>query len=526
MKKVLIPFFALAALTACVEDEGNYNYTPYNNVTISGLNDPDTNADGPYMVLSKVDTLRLTPEIEGSVYGKDESKYEFKWHLCLSGHREHREISTDRNLNWFVNANPGTYSLTFTVKDKETKIEKNFVTGFTAVSALSKGFVVLGNNEDTGLLGMDMIAMPPNRDTVVVKDIFDNSELQLKNPQRVQYTGSGWYPDRIFFWLYADNKAYNMTYSSEFSIISEFRDMGMFEPDIDGFNAGETQMLDMFPHMGPGNRNLYDRAGGYITDKYVMFKTQTLNANLYLEACNRYSSTSKEYFKPFPYVMLNNNLTTGSQISGNNPPILYDMDNDVFVKVYYNYGTATNVQYLTDYRNDPFQFNAYNQGRKLFYAQNTFDASGMSCVIMRGTADDSWHIYRFKHRTATWYSDTKEYYPVDLAVVTDFDKASHYVFSSNRTAIFYSVGSRLYQYDYARKLLAYKDFDGEITMLQDEYESQGERDAIMVATYNPTDKGTIYKMYHGANANQLNFEESPNEVWHTDLKVVSVTWKN
>lgn len=521
MKKIVIPFLAFAALTACVEDEGTYKYTPVNQVAIGAIESAT--------VLSKVDTLRITPELEGSVYGEDESKYDFKWHLCLAGHANHRVISTERNLEWFVDVNPGTYTLYFTVTDKDTKLETNVSSSFTAVSALSKGFVVLGNNESSGLLGMDMIAMPPNRDTVVVKDIFDNSELQLKNPERVQFTGYGamnYKPACNLFWLYADNKAYNMTFKTEFEIIAEFRDMGMIEPDIDGFDPSSMQMRDMFPYMGLRATNLYNRYGGYITDKYVVFNGQTAYTNFYTAACNRYTATSTEYFKPYPYVMFNNAVSSGSSINSNNPPILYDMDNDIFVKINFNYGLATSVARFTESPSDVFLFDARSQNRTLFYAQNTFDSSGMSCVIMRGTNDDSWHIYRFKHRTYSWYADTKQYYRVDPAVATDFDKASHYMFSSNRTAIFYSVDNRLYQYDYARRLLLYKDFDGEITLLRSEHESQSERDAFFVATYDPTNKGTIYKMYHGANANQLSFEESPEEIWHTDLKVVSIVWKN
>ena len=34
------------------------------------------------------------------------------------------------------------------------------------------------------------------------------------------------------------------------------------------------------------------------------------------------------------------------------------------------------------------------------------------------------------------------------SLATDFSKASHYAFSSERTLVFYSVGSRLYAYDY------------------------------------------------------------------------------
>ena len=55
------------------------------------------------------------------------------------------------------------------------------------------------------------------------------------------------------------------------------------------------------------------------------------------------------------------------------------------------------------------------------------------------------------------------------SLATDFSKASHYAFSSERTLVFYSVGSRLYAYDYNpghERVQDLGDWGGEITMLK------------------------------------------------------------
>ena len=65
----------LCFLSACVEDEGNYTYTPVNEVSVNGI-------DERYNALAYSDVIEIAPEIEGSVKGEDMSNYEFAWYRC------------------------------------------------------------------------------------------------------------------------------------------------------------------------------------------------------------------------------------------------------------------------------------------------------------------------------------------------------------------------------------------------------------------------------------------------------------
>lgn len=116
---------------------------------------------------------------------------------------------------------------------------------------------------------------------------------------------------------------------------------------------------------------------------------------------------------------------------------------------------------------------------------------------------------------------------VDLSVATDFNQANHYAFYSMQQILLYSVGSRLYAYDYARnecKLI--KDFGAEVTYLAMDYNSNNDTNHIIVATYNNTDKGVVYGYTIEDNQNAINVTPVEGEEWHTDLKVVKVEYRN
>ena len=82
IKNILL-LCCMAIFASCYEDEGNYDYHAINEVSISEI--PST------VEVDRLETLSLTPTLEGSVYGDDESQYEYQWEL------NKKVISTERN---------------------------------------------------------------------------------------------------------------------------------------------------------------------------------------------------------------------------------------------------------------------------------------------------------------------------------------------------------------------------------------------------------------------------------------------
>ena len=221
----------------------------------------------------------------------------------------------------------------------------------------------------------------------------------------------------------------------------------------------------------------------------------------------------------------------------------YDMDADCFVNLPGAPVSGTFVTKPTDRATDAWAFDLKSENRTLVYGENGFEPgnSYMYALVKEANSDSGIrYIYRWT-LTRSWMGGgtvtaTKSpLYTVDPAEATDFDKASHYMFSSNKTSVLYTVGNRLYQYDYSRRMLGHYDFPDEITLIKADYASGMSVSDFIVATYSEQNKGMIYKMQVPNNPNAVEFEfeertdpetgEMVPVKWPTRLKVTDIEWK-
>ena len=127
------------------------------------------------------------------------------------------------------------------------------------------------------------------------------------------------------------------------------------------------------------------------------------------------------------------------------------------------------------------------------------------------------------------------------SLATDFSKASHYAFSSERTLVFYSVGSRLYAYDYNpghERVQDLGDWGGEITMLKFNIQGCYEESVrpwtahketindLYIATYNESTGGKLQVYTLDTNPNHI--AVTPNEAccWKNLIKIKTMDWRN
>ncbi len=530
MKYGLFLLLSLFMLQACeVEDKGNYDYTPQNGVTITFASD-ETN-----QTLEKgVDTLMIHPTVVGDVYGENEDNYEYKWFFCSGQVHEHTVVGTTKNLSWPVSLKPGNYTLYFQVIDKGTGLEWLNSTSVTVFSELTQGWMLLGETP-YGMVQMDMLVMKPDGSLVLIKDIFDNSDLQLKGGRSLVFTGNrSGQQAKAHLWLMTDEKDVKLTWGNNFLPVGEFHNMVTVEEmEVSKITPRLRNMFPRQSNCGYGTANTMRnyQSRGVVTDSAIYMTTLGYDGSeVYVNPMNRYSATSKEFFKPYHMAF----VLGGTRPTGNVYPLFYDMDDNCFVKPGAVYGTnATYCSKLADRPGDPFPWNQYK--RTIVYGENLRNSSSdnaCNCVaLMKDTEgeDINYYVYTFRPGAKGWIgtalSDPTKIsgYTVDKTVAVDFDKATCYTFMSNSNVLLYSVGSTLYAYNYTYKTINSMELESDISRIS--------ADAVLsiasfwVSTYDEgSQKGELKLMQlGGTQMPEFNYDEE--DCWPLTMKMVDIEWK-
>ncbi len=510
MKKYSLIYIALTAIltASCVEDEGNYNYVPLNEVTIEGL-------ESSYSKLSYLDNLQITPTITGSLSGESLDNYEYSWHVCTGSTGDdihsHTFISDQKDLDWPVQLSPGSYGVYFTVKEKDTGIETTTSTSLQVTSSFSKGFVLLGGIEGSSNLGLDMLTMAPDRDTIMVQGAFDELFNGFTNPKKLFYSGDNY--ANVFMYLMTDDEAWSLSMDNDniFAPVETFTAQGLVDCEYD--IKRPIKLVDTYPQ---GGFNYYttlcQRSRFYVTEEAIFGGSTMVQPVFFVQPYNRYStSINEKLFHFYPYIF----FTFSGYFNQFSPQgYIYDSDNDQFAQISFSgYKSVPLTKPDT-----PWSFDCKSEGRKLVYGESG-KMSGLSYMVMKGD-DGKYYIYTIK-----FPNTNKGLYPVDPAVAPDFDKASIYSFSSARMTMFYAVGKTLYHYDYVKNKATKIDMDGEITYLKAEYESNHSIYELMIATWDESaQKGKIRKYDVDKVPDDLSITLRDNEEWETRLKIKDIAW--
>ena len=518
MKKAFIILLASLGFVSCVEDEGNYTYTELNQITIEGLEES-------YNVLDKVDSIKIYPTIKGTLLGDDLSNYEYQWHVHEGvGEHKHTFIGNDKDLEYKVDLGIGTYTLYFTVKDKTTGLEAQASASIKTSTAISKGFMLLGDDMEEGIMGLDMIVMPAGRDTTVAENVYDNSETKFKGADRILYQGARFIvPAKESVWMCTEDGSFRMEHHDGiFEVISEINDYHMIETE---FEHKEMRVKDVFPHQyyATYSNNSYNTRG-YMTEDMIVIGSVS-QAEYYATPCNRTSENAKEMFEFFPFVFYHEAQNNGYT----NTFLIYNTTDSCFMKTYWGGVRSTYCLSPNDNATDFFPWNQKGTGRTLVWGGNTLDALGHSLAMMK---DEEGRYFLYKFIAGGSYGifnlSKKGFYEIDLDVAPHFAEATHYMASATGAGgslLMYTYGSTLYLYNYAYKSCKSFDMGAEITCLEPEYLSKGSRTSFMIATYSDSEKGIVRKYDVGTDPNNLEIVERPGEVWKTRLRVKDIEWK-
>ena len=513
MKKIknkIVFLLSLLALSSCFKDKGSYDYIDINEITIDSLG-------GPYNLFFKVDTLNIQPHLTFTLDTNDPNRYAYEWRVGqINDGNKRPVVSTERNLALPIDLAPAAYTLYYTVHDKVTDVKWSSFTTLNVSTPNDRGFFISGEDED-GYAQVDMVAFLLT-DTVIMKNLLeDNGMPRYKKPIRALHTGTTSDSKRAKMWIMSGEGSYYVnTKTFEAKPGNTFKNslFTSFDMPLDIYP------VDLAPRVfaAGGIQNFTTRL--IMTNTGDIFSANLFNGDFYANPINRIGSLSTDLIKVEPFFFYSPKAFSLARY------VVYDKVGKRFL---FATPTGTSLSTMNDI-GGPFPWVQGNTGRDFVYGENTNNIElsgsfGNSYAIMKDV-DNQYHIYMF-YVGDTFAVSKRAYYKVQLSA-QDFDKASNYAFASNRPLLFYSVGSKLYAYDFnpgLEKNYLVHDFGEEITMICTDIQN-GIGNNLYVATYDQVKKGTIKKYAIGADRNTLMMTEDPSVNWTGLIKVKSIDYKN
>lgn len=514
MKKLLayVQVLALPFLLACSEDDGNYDYREINDVTISGIEESYTRLNG-------AEKLEISPVITTAF--NDDSKLTYEWKLQQSNSAADNYravIGTERDLSWDVEVPyTGEWDVLFRVTDTETGVVTLANTVLNVTTRTGNGIMLIGENTE-GKSQVDFISIAG--DTLVMTNMmnegtgFSNSgkPVNICKAGKVMslFASMGLLP----MWVMTDEDAWR--FGTDFSITagSSFRE-NTFVIDESQI-SGDYYPVDFYPHYGKTTS-----ASGLSVNAVAICSNGLLfvGSTGFVDPINILSDEKGLSFAK-PYVLSADRAGSFSDF------VYYDETHERFLKGNTSSSYSTR---LTDEEGDVFPWDNSAVGRTLKFAQNSTNTDfgstyGNSFALMRDKNTGDYYIYKFY----VYFTPVKVDCYKPGKVAANLDQAEHFVFSSKRTALYYTVGSQVWGLDYNKgneKAELILDFGSdEITMMKPDNDIDN-KDFIYLATYNPTTGGTLIKLSQGTNPDKLELEEVAGSKWSGLSKVKSMAWK-
>ena len=489
--------------TACYNDKGNYDYQKINEIAIGNLGER-------HDLVYKSDTLKIEPDLWFTDENREDERYVFEWKAVpeFNNANPGGVIGHERNLKWPVELLPGMYYLYFKVFDKETGLMWREYTEIDIKTAVSKGFLLIGENRD-GSTGVEMISLL-EKDTVVIYDLMKDNGLPLLNgPRNIIHTGSSKWDAKI--WVMTDEGSYYVNTSTfQATMANDFQSLIYTTYPL----PSKTFPVDVAPRVNKETGQPASNSSRLVLcENGYSFFADLYSADIYANPTNRSSKAPEEFFEAFPTII----YSPGAW----NYYMLYDQDQDRFLRAS---STATAMTELADKEGDKFPWNQAGTGRKLVYVENTRNNDGStygSSFALMKDSDNHFYIYKMYAHSGSKIN----YYEIDPAV--QLADVHIFAFASQRTFMFFAVGSVLYIYDYQNKQLKNQDLGDEITMLKFDIQRGTEHyNDLYIATYNESTGGKLQVYTLDTNPNHI--AVTPNEAccWKNLIKIKTMDWRN
>lgn len=441
---------------SCAQDLGNYDYHDLAKPVVTGI-------DAEYHKLAG-ESLTIVPEIAG---GLAETDYSYEWKVIdNNGDNEVSVLGNGRNLDVEVNLIPGSYTLLYTLTEKESGVYWQTISSLTVNTQFSEGWMVLCENPD-GTARLDFISDVTG---MSYEDILrDNGTPTYTGPRKIHWQNV-WSDETSPYYLLADDGATRLGKDS-FDWKEEYRlkyELGSGEDNVapysiesSGFGKIFVSGTDLYYSESIGISGLYEKIStGFNVSPYVGANI-ALGEESYASVYLLYDAGNKRFMAYCPMLETPN--------LGELEPVntMEEMENIARETARTDPDTGVIQGSVTE-----TGFTDYPEGYELVYMENTKYGQGSAKMGMTYSVlakDGRTELYGIQLGDMLRFSPDCEFvigksYHGDLSSCTDIASASLFAFSSWKGMMYYAVGDKVYGVDLNRETLESKlhiDLEGE-----------------------------------------------------------------
>lgn len=398
-----------AGASGCFKDEGNYNYSEVNRVSIDSFGVKSGFYQDSFFL-----TPRITATLDSSMLN-DTSRYAFLWTAAIKSRDPVKDIplvtlSTNKDLRIKLNIRPSAYVLYFRVTDRVTGNVYYQLTDLTVTTSTYEGWMVLCDVNNIARVDMISFLQAPSTDTMLLKDVLNGSAIPvLHGPRNIAYTtgnqgtfiyitaadGGHKVDGDFFFW----QNSYNLKYDCLFDYGASF------SPDyVRNAGSGSTYFLY------------------YGHDYYYQYTVTSLGYGI---PVNKVAGET-DFFDASPYV--------GKAPGRSDPGLLFDRTQKRIVRLNDNATSCVEIP-------DQGVF-SYKTNMDLLYMV-TNQVSQYTYAVLKNPATNKVFVYSFQITS----SGATQNFAKEI-IGTDIANAEFFAVSPEFGYMFYNAGSKVYEVDF------------------------------------------------------------------------------
>ncbi len=472
----LIPFF----LTGCIDDKGNYDYNEVAELTISNV--PEL-----IEVLGYVENIKVSPKIVSSLEGEikaGDPNYTVQYRLgykgmgSLGGYDYENQqsiafvdVTPESGFDLDIPANylPESYVCWMTVTDNRTNVTTSKQFYINVSSTTSEGWLVLCNEGSEERTRVDMISQLTSTRIEAIHDVAKGMP-ETHHATCMSFVPKQSNPGDVIA-VFTHEKDYELDKETLESDDSKDFNLNNFsiEPGETLFKeytfaASSYAWLMKYRFGFAESGNAYCLVGGIAGEAYGL-PINTSEPGMDVE------------FRVAPYCGYSWIRPWSGSYAAN--VLFYDIDNKRFV--YFSGGSNFGSEYLCMFPidNPEGALFSYTTGKDMVYMEGT-SRNGLVCAILQDAAGNR-SLYGINMGGT---KPAQELY-IDKVEAPDFEKATSFAFYSKGPLMYYAVGNKVYQYNYATK--AYRQVT-EVTLGADEEITQIKFNLYRTAVYSSLNK--------------------------------------